>query len=40
MLINMHTLHLYAYEALLYVYCKMPFVSIKCPTCVSLLCKA
>ena len=35
-LINTHMLHLCASEALLYVCCKLPFVSIKCPTCVVL----
>jgi len=35
----MHMLRLCAYEALLYVCCKMPFVSIKYPTCVSPPCK-
>jgi len=28
----MHVLNLCASEALLYVCCKLPFVSIKCPT--------
>jgi len=33
-LINMHTLRFCAFETLLC--CKLPFVSMKCPTCVSL----
>jgi len=34
----MHMLRLRASEALLYVHCKLPFVSIKYPMCVTLPC--